>query len=214
MPKHLSDPADALLARTDNLEIHTQHQLALDSAPDFYGSQEDEEALFSGLSGKAGRKVKLPKAAGVQQVHPGGRGGAPMHRIAPRPAQRMGGFMPGMGDLGDVASATAKRPPQPRVLSRGLNRSRPIAAMKKGYAGFIPGMGDLDGPLPSSATAKRSPQPRVLSRGINRSRPIAPMKRGYAGFIPGMGDFTVAGMGIGTLALVGVGAWFLLRKKR
>jgi hypothetical protein len=197
----LSDPADALLARTDQLEVHTQHQMALDSAPDFHGSSEDEEALFAGLSGKAPRKVKLPKAAGVKQVK-AGRAGAPMVRIAPRQAPRMGGFMPGMGDL----DGPAKRP-----VARVVRRAAPRQAPRMG--GFMPGMGDLG----AIATAKRmgSAAPRVLSRGVNRSRPVAFARpRSNGGFIPGLGaDFSVAGMGIGTLAVVAAGAWFLLRKK-
>ena len=167
--RHLSDPADALLARDDDLEVHTQHSMSLDSAPDFHGSHEDEEALFAGLSGKPARKVKLPKAAGVQQVKPGSAG-APMVRVVHQPPQqRVGGFMPGMGGLGDVASARRMGAPAKHVLSRGQNRARPA---------------HLAGPRPNG------------------------------GFIPGLGDVSIAGMGLGTLALISAGAWFLLRRKR
>jgi hypothetical protein len=144
----LTDPADDLLARSDDLEIHTQHSMALDSAPDFHGSSEDEENLFAGLSGKAPKKVKLPKQAGVKQM-----------QAAAKPQAR--GFIPGMGDLDGNA--------------------------------FMPGMGDLAGPT-KHVVAKPKPQAR--------------------GFIPGMGDFSIAGMGIGTVAVIGIGAWLLLRRKR
>jgi hypothetical protein len=127
--------------------------MQLDSAPDFHGSSEDEENLFSGLSGKAPKRVKLPKNAGVRQV-----------RQQPAPQQRQGGFMPGMGDLDGN--------------------------------GFMPGMGDLSGPAVKRTVRRAPPAPR------------------QGGFMPGMGDFTIAGMGIGTLALVGVGAWLILRRKR
>jgi hypothetical protein len=151
----LTDPADDLLARSDDLEIHTQHTMQLDSAPDFHGSSEDEEALFSGLSGKAPKRVKMPKAAGVKQMKPG---------ASRAPATRAGGFMPGMGDLDGN--------------------------------GFMPGMGDLSGPAA-----------RVVAR-----RPAPP--RPANGFMPGMGEFSVAGMGLGTLAIVGVAAWMVFGRKR
>ena len=186
----LTDPADDLLARSDDLEIHTQHTMKLDSAPDFHGSSEDEEALFAGLSGKPVKRVRMPKQAGVKQVHAGTQ--RPVVRRVARPAPSAG-FLPGMGSDDDLAGpARGKRPQVRHVVAR------PRAAAPHSY-GFLPGMGDLDG------AAKR---PQMIRHAPAR-RP-APS----AGFLPGMGDFSLAGMGIGTLALIGVGAWLVLRRKR
>jgi hypothetical protein len=173
----LTDSADDLLARTDDLEIHTQNTMQLDSAPDFHGSSEDEENLFAGLAGKAPKRVKMPKQAGVQQVRPGSQ----RPQTVSRPAQRqMRGFMPGMGDLSGAPRRQVVRRPQQRQMR-----------------GFMPGMGDLSGAPKGKRVVRRQAPPRPS-----------------AGFMPGMGDFTVAGMGIGTLALIGVGAWLVLRRKR
>lgn len=216
----LSDPADALLARDDELEISTQHTEALDSAPDFRGSQENEEALFAGLAGRA-KRVRLPAKAGVRQMRPRPGTAARPQRLPGRPNA---GFMPGMGDMDDMdelAGPPARRMQRPTgTARRALPPARGQAPRRlpgRPNAGFMPGMGDLagPGPIPRSAARLGEPRDRVLARGINKSRVIPMRRRSGGGFIPGLGaDLSVAGMGIGTLALLAAGAWFLFGRKR
>lgn len=86
------------------------------------------------------------------------------------------------------------------------------------YAGFLPGMGDdedLSGP---GGTVKRRAKVRTGKVGPNptvvraRARARAP-QRLHAGFLPGMGDVSGAAISLPVIALVGLAAWYLLRRK-
>lgn len=85
------------------------------------------------------------------------------------------------------------------------------------YAGFLPGMGDdedLSGP---GGTVKRRAKVRTGQVGPNPTVVRRAPQRMRGGFLPGMGGDlgAVSGTAISlpVIALVGIAAWYLLRRK-
>jgi hypothetical protein len=86
------------------------------------------------------------------------------------------------------------------------------------YAGFLPGMGDdedlsdedLSGP---GGTVKRRAKVRTGRVGPNPTVVRRAPQRIHAGFLPGMGDVSASAISLPVIALVGLAAWYLLRRK-
>lgn len=105
----ISDPMDQMLLSPADTTVVEQATAGNDTFPAPYGSQADEEALFSDLSGPGGQPRRKRQVKGMKGVA----------QVLRRPQAITGGFLPGMGDdeeLGAWANIfrrrTASMPPK------------------------------------------------------------------------------------------------------
>lgn len=160
------------------------------------------------------------------------RGRSKQARLPLAGARGHGGFIPGLGDedemagLGEVRSAHRLTRQPNIVLSRGRSKQTRIPfAGPRAQASFIPGLGDnADGEdLCGLGAAPERFKPKAHVTRVNAmTRSGAPtmytppmrMPNPRGGFMPGLGDVSVMGLGVPALIAIGLGAYFLLRKRR
>ena len=197
-----SDPMDDMLLTERDTVIVTQAGSAHDTFPAPYG--QDDSAL-----------------AGLGDVRSA-------KRLAPLGVTPESGAMKMQALSMQHDRATRYRHNQ--VLSRGRNKQHRLGVPTRGGGRFVPGMGEEGDFLPGmgehdaetddvaglGAAPHRLKPKMVIHRGVATKAPPAMRARtpSMRGFLPGMGSDTGMGIGFGTLALLGLGAYLLLRKRK